>query len=56
MPHQLWSAGLRKAPGVGRLVVSHLGQFDLNAAVAELKKSYTGPLIVGSDLQCTPVQ
>jgi ribonuclease BN (tRNA processing enzyme) len=45
-----------QSAGVGRLVVSHLGQFDLNAAVAELKKSYTGPLTVGSDLQCTPVQ
>jgi ribonuclease BN (tRNA processing enzyme) len=45
-----------QSAGVGRLVVSHLGQFDLNAAVAELKKSYTGPLTIGADLQCTPVQ
>jgi ribonuclease BN (tRNA processing enzyme) len=29
---------------VGRLVVSHIGQFDLDAAIADLKKSYTGPL------------
>jgi ribonuclease BN (tRNA processing enzyme) len=42
--------------GVGRLIVSHIGQFDLNAAVAELKKSYTGALTVGADLQCTQVQ
>jgi ribonuclease BN (tRNA processing enzyme) len=41
---------------VGRLVVSHIGQFDLDAAVADVKKSYTGPLTVGADLQCTPVQ
>jgi ribonuclease BN (tRNA processing enzyme) len=41
---------------VGRLIVSHLGQFDLDPAIAEVRKSYTGPLTVGADLQCTPVQ
>jgi ribonuclease BN (tRNA processing enzyme) len=41
--------------GVGRLIVSHIGQFDLDAAIADVKKSYTGPLTVGADLQCTPV-
>ena len=41
---------------VGRLIVSHIGQFDLDAAVAEIKKFYTGPLTVGADLQCTQVQ
>lgn len=41
--------------GVGRLIVSHIGQFDLGAAIGELKTSYTGPLTVGADLQCTPV-
>jgi ribonuclease BN (tRNA processing enzyme) len=41
---------------VGRLVVSHIGLFDLDAAIAELKKYYTGPLSVGTDLQCTPVR
>ena len=40
---------------VGRLVVSHLGLYDLDAAIAELKTAYTGPLIIGSDLQCTPI-
>ena len=40
---------------VGRLVVSHIGQFDLNAAIADVKKFYTGPLTIGADLQCTPV-
>jgi len=40
---------------VGRLILSHLDQFNLEAAVADLKKSYTGPLTVGADLQCTPV-
>jgi ribonuclease BN (tRNA processing enzyme) len=42
--------------GVGRLIVSHIGQFDLAPALAELKKAYTGPLTIGADLQCTPVQ
>jgi ribonuclease BN (tRNA processing enzyme) len=42
--------------GVGRLIVSHISQFDLDAAIAELKKFYTGSLTVGSDLQCTQVQ
>ena len=41
--------------GVGRLVLGHIGQFDLDAAVAEVKQSYEGPLTVGADLQCTPV-
>ena len=41
---------------VGRLIVSHIGQFDPEAAIAEVKKSYTGPLTVGTDLQCTAVQ
>jgi ribonuclease BN (tRNA processing enzyme) len=41
---------------VGRLIVSHIGIFDLDAALADLKKSYTGPLTVGADLQCTPVK
>jgi ribonuclease BN (tRNA processing enzyme) len=40
---------------VGRLIVSHIGLFDLNAAIAELKAAYTGPLIIGADLQCTPL-
>jgi len=42
--------------GVGRLIVSHIGQFDLDPALAELKKAYAGPLTVGADLQCTPVR
>src|SRR3989454_12617018 len=39
-----------------RLILGHIGQFDLDAAIADVKKSYTGALTVGSDLQCTPVQ
>jgi ribonuclease BN (tRNA processing enzyme) len=39
-----------------RLILSHIGPFDLDAAIAEVKKSYTGPLTVGADLQCTQVQ
>ncbi len=42
--------------GVGQLVVSHFGLFDLDAAIADLRTSYSGPLIVGADMQCTPVR
>jgi ribonuclease BN (tRNA processing enzyme) len=42
--------------GAKRLIVSHIGLFDLDAAVADLKKSYAGPLTIGADLQCTPAQ
>ena len=45
-----------QAAGVKRLIVSHIGPFNVDAAVAELKQAYTGPLTVGADLQCTPVQ
>jgi ribonuclease BN (tRNA processing enzyme) len=41
---------------IGRLIVSHIGVFDLDAALADLKATYTGPLTVGADLQCTPVK
>jgi len=41
---------------IGRLIVSHIGPFDLDAAITELKEVYTGPLIVGADMQCTPVR
>ena len=41
--------------GAGRLILSHIGLFDVDAAVAEVKKSYSGPLTVGADLQCTSV-
>jgi ribonuclease BN (tRNA processing enzyme) len=41
--------------GVGRLILSHIGQFDLDAALADVKKLYKGPLTVGADLQCTSV-
>jgi ribonuclease BN (tRNA processing enzyme) len=40
----------------GRLVLSHIANFDLDAAVADVKKTYTGPLTIGADLQCTQVQ
>jgi ribonuclease BN (tRNA processing enzyme) len=40
----------------GRLVLSHIANFDLDAAVADVKKGYTGALTVGADLQCTQVQ
>jgi ribonuclease BN (tRNA processing enzyme) len=40
---------------VGRLLISHIGIFDLDAALVDVKRSYTGPLTVAADLQCTPV-
>ncbi len=40
---------------VGRLVVTHIGQYDLDAAVADVKAAYPGPLTVGQDLRCVPV-
>ena len=42
--------------GVSRLIVSHIGPFPLDSAIAELKKNYTGPLTVGADLQCNQVE
>lgn len=47
---------IAQSAGVGRLLLSHIGAFDLDAALAELKTTYTGALTVGADLQCTPVQ
>jgi ribonuclease BN (tRNA processing enzyme) len=41
---------------VGRLIVSHIGPIDLDTAISELKKFYTGPLTIGADLQCTQVR
>jgi ribonuclease BN (tRNA processing enzyme) len=38
-----------------RLVLSHIGPFNLEPAVADVKKSYAGPVIVGEDLQCTSI-
>jgi ribonuclease BN (tRNA processing enzyme) len=36
-----------------RLVLAHIGTIDVDAAVAEVRKSYTGPVTVAADLQCT---
>ena len=41
---------------IGRLIVSHIGAFDLDAAIAELKKFYGGPLTIGADMQCIAIQ
>ncbi len=46
---------IAREAGVGHLIVSHIGLFDLEAAIGELRQSYTGPLTVGADLQCTPI-
>jgi ribonuclease BN (tRNA processing enzyme) len=39
-----------------RLVVSHIGQFDIRAAVDEVKKYYAGPITIAEDLQCIPAR
>jgi ribonuclease BN (tRNA processing enzyme) len=36
-----------------RLILSHIANFDLDAAVADVKRNYSGPLTIGADLQCT---
>ena len=43
---------------VHRLIVSHIGLAGpvLEAAIADLKTAYTGPLTVGADLQCTRIR
>src|SRR5262245_2458435 len=45
-----------KEAGVGQLLLSHIGLFSLDPAIAEVKKSYDGPLTVVADLQCTTVR
>ena len=60
------ASGLHAAPavvgriaqeaGVAHLIVSHIGFFNLEAAIAEVKKFYTGLVTVAADLQCTRVQ
>lgn len=47
---------IAREAGVKRLIVSHIGQYNLDEAVAELRASYAGPLTVGADLQCTQAQ
>jgi ribonuclease BN (tRNA processing enzyme) len=46
---------IAREANVRRLIVSHIGQFDLDAAIGELKQAYAGPLTIGADLQCTTV-
>ena len=47
---------LAQEAGARRLILSHIGLFDLEAAIADVKKAYSGALTVGADLQCTPVK
>lgn len=47
---------LGRAAAPKQLIVSHFGLFDLDAAIADLRTTYDGPLIIGADMQCTPVQ
>jgi ribonuclease BN (tRNA processing enzyme) len=42
--------------GARRLVLSHIGQFDIDTAVAAVKKHYSGPVTVAEDLQCTAIR
>jgi len=46
---------IAREAGIGRLILGHIGQFELDPAIAELKKFYVGPLTIGTDLQCTQV-
>jgi ribonuclease BN (tRNA processing enzyme) len=46
---------LAQAAAPKQLIASHFGLFDVDAAIADLRTTYTGPLIVGADMQCTPV-
>ena len=39
-----------------RLILSHIGQFDLQEAVAQVRKGYAGPVILSADLQCVSVR
>jgi ribonuclease BN (tRNA processing enzyme) len=41
---------------VGRLIVSHIGMFNLENAIADLKKVYSGPLTIGAEMLCTQVR
>jgi hypothetical protein len=56
LPQSSVASRRRQAAGGGQLIVSHFGLFNRDAAIADLRKFYSGPLIVGADLQCTPVQ
>jgi ribonuclease BN (tRNA processing enzyme) len=47
---------LAQAAAPKQLIASHFGLFNVEAAIADLRTTYTGPLIVGADMQCTPVQ
>ena len=49
---------LAQTARVRRLIVSHIGLAGpaLEAAIADLKAAFTGPLTVGADLQCTPIR
>jgi ribonuclease BN (tRNA processing enzyme) len=39
-----------------QLVLSHIGQFDVKAAVTEVRKQYPGKIVVATDLRCVPVR
>jgi ribonuclease BN (tRNA processing enzyme) len=47
---------LAQEAGIGRLIISHIGLFDLDVALADVKNAYTGPLTVAADLLCTLVK
>ncbi len=47
---------IAREAGIKHLIVSHVGPFNLDPAIAELKTAYSGPLTVGADLQCTAVK
>ena len=51
LPSVVGTMAQRAAPK--KLILSHIANFDLDAAVADVKKNYSGPLTVAADLQCT---
>jgi ribonuclease BN (tRNA processing enzyme) len=54
LPSVVGTMAQRAAPK--RLILSHIANFDLDAAVSDVKKNYSGPLTVAADLQCTQVK
>jgi ribonuclease BN (tRNA processing enzyme) len=51
LPSVVGTMAQRAAPK--KLILSHIANFDLDAAVADVKKNYSGALTVAADLQCT---
>jgi hypothetical protein len=53
--HASQTRHLAEEAGARGPILNHTGQFDLDAAVAKVRKSCTGALTVSADLQCMQV-